>query len=57
MDAYSGYNQIKMHVLDKEHTAFVTDHGLYVRRSKNIGATYQRMVNMMFTKQIGMRFF
>ncbi|KAL5577646.1 hypothetical protein UlMin_019345 [Ulmus minor] len=29
MDAYSGYNQIRMHQPDQEHTAFLTDQGLY----------------------------
>ncbi|KAK1588714.1 hypothetical protein Q3G72_026322 [Acer saccharum] len=29
MDAYSGYNQIKMHRPDEEKTAFTTDQGLY----------------------------
>ena len=29
MDAYSGYNQIPMHVPDQEHTLFITDRGLY----------------------------
>ena len=29
MDAYSGYNQIPMFHRDEEHTAFITDRGLY----------------------------
>ena len=29
MDAYSGYNQILMHVPDQEHTSFIIDRGLY----------------------------
>lgn len=29
MDAYSGYNQIKMDPLDQDHTSFTTDKGLY----------------------------
>ncbi|KAL5743997.1 hypothetical protein ACOSQ2_027113 [Xanthoceras sorbifolium] len=58
MDAYSGYNQIKMHPPDKEKTTFTTDQGLYCYTVmpfglKNAGATYQRLVNQMFTKQIG----
>ena len=53
MDAYSGYNQIPMHVPDQEHTSFITDHGLYCYKVmlfslKNVGATYQCLVNMMF---------
>lgn len=57
MDAYSSYNQIKMHILDQEHTSFITDQGLCCYKVvpfglKNVGATYQRLVNMMFSKQI-----
>ena len=57
IDAYLGYNQIPMHVLDQEHTSFITDHGLYCYKVmpfglKNAGATYQRLVNMMFKEQI-----
>ena len=29
MDAYSGYNQIMMHLTDQEKTAFITNQGLY----------------------------
>ncbi|KAM1319373.1 hypothetical protein ACFX2H_004380 [Malus domestica] len=58
IDAYSGYNQILMNPPDQEHTAFTTDRGLYCYKVmpfglKNIGATYQRLVNSMFTEQIG----
>ena len=58
MDAYSGYNQILMNPLDQEHTSFTTDRGLYCYKVmpfglKNAGATYQRLVNSMFTEQIG----
>ncbi|KAM2115424.1 hypothetical protein EV1_022763 [Malus domestica] len=58
MDAYSGYNQILMNPLDQEHTTFTTDRGLYCYKVmpfslKNAGATYQRLVNSMFAKQIG----
>ncbi|XP_022895221.1 uncharacterized protein LOC111409401 [Olea europaea var. sylvestris] len=58
MDAYSGYNQIPMHPTDEEHTSFITDQGLYCYRMmhfglKNAGATYQRLVNKMFTDLIG----
>ena len=42
----------------KKKTAFVTSQGLYCYRVmpfglKNVGATYQRLVNQMFKKQIG----
>ena len=58
MDAFSGYNQIQMAEEDQEKTAFVTSQGLYCYRVmpfglKNAGATYQRLVNLMFKKQIG----
>ena len=58
MDAYSGHHQIPMHEWDEEHTAFITDKGLYCYRSmpfglKNAGATYQRLVNKIFKDQIG----
>ena len=58
MDAYSGYNQIPMNPADEEHTSFITDKGLYCYKVmpfglKNAGATYQRLVNKMFTNQIG----
>ncbi|KAM2257156.1 hypothetical protein ACFXTI_047429 [Malus domestica] len=58
MDAYSGYNKILMNPPDQEHTAFTTDSELYCYKVmpfglKNAGATYQRLVNLMFAKQIG----
>ena len=58
MDAFSSYNQILMAEEDQEKTAFVTSQGLYSYRVmpfglKNAGATYQRLVNQMFKKQIG----
>ncbi|KAG7559444.1 Retrotransposon gag domain [Arabidopsis thaliana x Arabidopsis arenosa] len=59
MDAFSGYNQILMHKDDYEKTAFITDRGTaYCYRVmpfglKNAGATYQRLVNKMFAKQLG----
>ena len=58
MDAFSGYNQISMDLNDQEKTSFVTGQGTYCYRVmpfglKNAGATYQRLVNRMFQKQIG----
>ena len=58
MDAYSGYNQIKMHVPDQQHTSFITNRGLYCYTVmpfglKNAGAIYQHLVNKMFQEQIG----
>lgn len=50
VDAYSGYNQIQMNPKNEEKTAFITDRRLYYYRAmpfrlKNIGATYQRLVD------------
>ena len=58
MDAFSGYNQISMDPSDQEKTSFVTCQGTYCYRVmpfglNNAGATYQRLVNKMFHKQIG----
>ena len=48
MDDFSCYNQISMDPDDQDKTSFVMPFGL-----KNAGATYQRLVNLMFQKQIG----
>ncbi|GAU46749.1 hypothetical protein TSUD_402740 [Trifolium subterraneum] len=58
MDAYSGYNQIKMAEIDKKKTAFMTKTGNYYYNVmpfglKNAGATYQRMMNKVFHNEIG----
>ncbi|KAL6963322.1 hypothetical protein U1Q18_052665 [Sarracenia purpurea var. burkii] len=58
MDAFSGYNQIMMHVPDQDKTSFVTSKGLYCYRVipfglKNAGATYHHLVNSTFEGQIG----
>ena len=58
MDAFSGYNQIKMEEADQENTSFVTSQGLFCYKVmpfglKNAGATYQRLMNKMFMNQIG----
>ena len=58
MDAFSGYNQIKMSEEDQERTSFVTSQGLFCYKVmpfglKNVRATYQRLMNKMFTHQIG----
>ena len=58
MDAFLGYNQIKMDEEDQEKTAFITSQGLYCYKVmpfglKNAEATYQILVNKMFNKKIG----
>ena len=58
MDAFSGYNQIRMAKEDQEKTMFKTSQGLYYYKVmpfglKNAGATYQRLVKKMFSQQIG----
>ncbi|CAJ2668042.1 unnamed protein product [Trifolium pratense] len=58
MDAYSGYNQIKMAEIDKKKIAFMTESGNYYYNVmpfglKNAGATYQRMMNKVFNNEIG----
>ena len=58
MDAYSGYNQIRMHGPDQEKTSFITNIGTYSYivmpfGLKNMGATYQRLMNRMFKDQLG----
>ncbi|KAL0430064.1 UNVERIFIED_CONTAM: Retrovirus-related Pol polyprotein from transposon [Sesamum radiatum] len=58
LDANQGYNQIKLAREDQEKTTFVTKRGLYCYNVmhfglKNAGATYQRLVNKIFSQQIG----
>ena len=48
-----------MYMSDEEHTSFITNRGIYCYKVmpfglKNASAIYQRMVNMMFARQIGM---
>ena len=58
MDAFSGYNHIKMNEEDQKKTSFVTSQGLFCYKVmpfglKNAGVTYQRLMNKMFVHQIG----
>ena len=58
MDAFSRYNQIRMTEEDQKKTAFITSQGLYCYKVmpfglRNAEATYQRLVNKMFSQQIG----
>jgi hypothetical protein len=58
LDAYLGYNQIKLKKEDKEKTAFITPYGIFCYQVmpfslKNTGATYQRMMQNCLGGQIG----
>jgi hypothetical protein len=58
LDAYSGYNQIKLKKEDKEKTAFITPYDIFCYQVmpfglKNAGATYQRMMQNCLKSQIG----
>ncbi|GKB18225.1 reverse transcriptase domain-containing protein [Tanacetum coccineum] len=57
LDAYKGYPQIKTAKEDEEKTTFITSQGIFCYSkmlfgSKNAGATYQRLVDKAFQKQI-----
>jgi hypothetical protein len=58
LDAYSGYNQIKLNVEDKEKTTFITPYNVFFYQVmpfglKNAGATYQRMMQNCLGSQVG----
>ncbi|GJS39514.1 reverse transcriptase domain-containing protein [Tanacetum coccineum] len=58
MYAYKGYHQIQMSEEDEEKTAFYTDQGTFCYTKmpfglKNVGATYQRLVDSAFQTQMG----
>nr|GEU62670.1 reverse transcriptase domain-containing protein [Tanacetum cinerariifolium] len=58
LDAYKGYHQIKLADPDEEKTVFHTDQGVYCYTKmpfglKNVGATYQRLVDKAFDSQTG----
>nr|GEX95524.1 reverse transcriptase domain-containing protein [Tanacetum cinerariifolium] len=58
LDAYKGYHQIKMAEEDEEKAAFITNQGIFCYSKmpfglKNARATYQRLVDKAFQKQIG----
>lgn len=59
MDAYLGYDQSRMDSLDAPKTTFMSNHGNYYNNVmpfnlKNVGATYQRLMDDVFSHQIGM---
>ncbi|RDX69532.1 hypothetical protein CR513_51345, partial [Mucuna pruriens] len=58
MDAYSGYNQTKMHPNDESKTMFITNEGNFCYKVmpfslNNVGATYQRLMDWIFKDHIG----
>nr|GEU80325.1 reverse transcriptase domain-containing protein [Tanacetum cinerariifolium] len=58
LDAYKGYHQIQMPTEDEDKTAFITSQGIFCYTKmpfglRNAGATYQRLVDKAFHKQIG----
>src|SRR4051812_12067880 len=58
LDAYSGYNQIRLKEEDEEHTSFITPYGVFCYQTmpfglKNVRATYQRMMQACLRDHIG----
>jgi hypothetical protein len=58
LDAYCGYNQIKLKKEDEEKIAFITPYNVFCYQVmpfglKNAGATYQRMMQNCLGSQIG----
>ena len=57
IDGFSGYNQIEMYPDDEKHTSIRTPLGVYCYAVmpfglKNVGTTYQRVMNTIFYKHI-----
>lgn len=58
LDAFSRYHQISLHKADRKKTEFITDSGVYSYKAmsfglKNAGATYQKLVDKVFSDQKG----
>ena len=58
LDAFSRYNQIKMHPMEEEKTAFMTERSCYCYKVmtfglKNAGATYQRLMDKVLASCLG----
>ena len=58
LDLYLGYHQIVLHKEDQSKTSFITPFGAYCYMTmsfslKNIGATYQRAIQVCLSEQIG----
>jgi hypothetical protein len=57
LDCYSGYHQIMLKEEDQIKTAFISPFGTYAYKTvsfrlKNVGATYQRAIQMCFADQL-----
>ena len=62
LDAFSGYNQIKMHLRDESKTAFMTETSSYCYKLmpfgwKNAVATYQRLMDKVLAPMLGRNVF
>ena len=58
LDAFQGYHQIPLVLDNQEKTTFITPTRNYHYKVmpfglKNVGSTYQRMINRMFEPQLG----
>jgi len=58
LDAFSGYNQIKMHPRDESKTTFMIERNNYCYKVmpfglKNAGATYQRLMDKVLAPMLG----
>jgi len=61
LDAFSGYNQIRMHPRDESKMTFMTKLSYYCYKVmpfglKNTGATYQRLMDRVLAPMIGRNF-
>ena len=58
LDGFSGYNQVLVHPDDQEKTTFTTPWGtfMYMKmpfRLMNVGATFQRAMDIAFVEELG----
>ncbi|XP_073278732.1 uncharacterized protein [Primulina huaijiensis] len=58
LDAYQGYHQIPLAVEDQDKVSFITSEGTFCYvvmpfGLKNAGATYQRLMDRVFSEQVG----
>ena len=58
LDAFSGYNQIRMHPKDKSKTTFMAEVAIYCYKVMllglmSVGATYQRLIDRIMFSMLG----